>query len=93
MQENEDDGEEGIAVCFMSLSMALRSVDIMRNCHENESVEGYEPGVLRILTASPTTLSQSSQATPHPQHHPIRFHGTASPLTPHHQTEPCVPPL
>jgi len=52
-ETHEDDGEEAVAFCFRSLSTILRSVDIIRNCHKNKSVEGYEPGILRILTTSP----------------------------------------
>jgi len=55
----ENDGEGVVALCFRSLSTASRSVYIMRNCHENKSIEGYEP---RILTASPAIILQSSQA-------------------------------
>ena len=52
---HKDNGEGTVACFFTSLSTASRSDVIIRNCHENKSVKGYEPDILRILTP-PTTL-------------------------------------
>jgi hypothetical protein len=43
-----------------SLSTASTSVDIISNGHEDNIIDEYEPGVLRILTVSPATLLQST---------------------------------
>ena len=64
---------------FSSIWTASRSVDIIRHRHESNSVKGYEPGVLRVLTASPTILLAHSTYTT-PSHPFPRYRPDHSPL-------------
>ena len=62
---------------FRDLSTASMSADTIRNGHENKSIEGYEPGVLRILTAP-------GQASGNPSRSSHKTIPSLSTTLPHH---------